>query len=852
MKVSKLSIGVLFLLSSTTIFYAQQTPQDTIRKEKQIEGVTITGSRNKGNENAIISQQRKSVEVIERVGSVQLEKQGVGDVSVAVTKATGTQKQESSGQIFVRGLGDRSNATTINGLPVPSDDPIYKNLDLSILKTDMIDYVGMEKVYNPRLWGDMSGANVNIATKIYTGRPYFKIGLGSSVNLNAVQKNHFYLQDGPNYFGYKKVNKPTNNNLVNVGFPITTSSKDQEVDNPINSSLSLEFGTKLDIGSGRLSIFGYGSFDNGYSYQEGITGGAFKADNSTLKVYDDSREYEYNTNTSGLLNLNYKFNSNHNLNFSSNYIHTTDQELGYYNGYDRDYWDLDPNQDRYVTNIRRATYKTNDLFANQLRGDHQISEKLQLGWNAGFNYLDSRRPDRQQNASIYDKDLNSSFFASSNPGANHRYYDRLEEKDYVGDLFAEYQFNEKGKVTLGYSGRFRDDVFKSYQYNFRVKNPGTTFVDPNNYDLTFNYNNYLADVFDVATFYGDISIFGADALQPEFFTSEVFNNAGYLNVEYKLTEKFTGQLGVRYDNLSQDMNFKTAIIPNGGKVTKDYSKILPALNLKYALNDKNNLRLSASKTYTTPLLLETAPFSYNDIGETRIGNKDIYPSDNYNLDLKWEWFPNRSELVSVTAFGKYIQNPISAMVMSSSANDISFANVGETGRVFGFEMEFRKDLYELDNTRFYTFLNGSYLNTEQELDIEKVNQENELVKAAFNKDKEELQGASNFLANVNLGWEQKWDRNTLDMVVSYSYFSDNIYALGFENRGNLIDKSFNTLDAILRLNFESGLGINFSGKNLLNPNITRIQYNETTTGDELVVREFKRGINLGAGVSYKF
>ena len=122
--------------------YAQETKSDSVKSEKKIDGVVIQGTTRKGAESNIIGLQKKSVEVIERVGSVQLEKQGVGDVSVAVTKATGSQKQEGSGQIFIRGLGDRNNSTTINGLQVPSNDPLYKNIDLSIIKTDMIDFIG--------------------------------------------------------------------------------------------------------------------------------------------------------------------------------------------------------------------------------------------------------------------------------------------------------------------------------------------------------------------------------------------------------------------------------------------------------------------------------------------------------------------------------------------------------------------------------------------------------------------------------------------------------------------------------------------------------------------------------------
>jgi hypothetical protein len=51
--------------------------------------------------------------------------------------------------------------------------------------------------------------------------------------------------------------------------------------------------------------------------------------------------------------------------------------------------------------------------------------------------------------------------------------------------------------------------------------------------------------------------------------------------------------------------------------------------------------------------------------------KDLYASDDYNLDLKWEMFPKSDELISVTAFGKYILNPMNEVTISSSSNDIS-------------------------------------------------------------------------------------------------------------------------------------------------------------------------------------
>lgn len=845
MKVSKLSIGVLFLLGSTTVLYSQETKNDSVKNEKKIEGVTIRGTTNKGAESNIINIQKKSVEVIERVGSVQLEKQGVGDVSVAVTKATGAQKQEGSGQVFIRGLGDRNNSTSFNGLAVPSNDPMMKNIDLGIIKTDMIDFVGLEKVYNPKLWGDMSGANVDIVSKVHTGKPYFKVSLGSSVNFNAFKNYDFFLQNGPNYFGSKQIIKPSNARISQYGYAFSTNWRNEQVNTPINSSMGAEFGRTFNIGSGRLSIFGFGNFDNDYNYVEG----PLRSVNNTGEALKDlfAKEYTYDTNTTGLFNVNYRINSNHTVKATTNFIHTTDQKLGFYEGYIRDTNEDRTNETAYM---RRALYRTNDLWINQLAGEHTITSPLKLFWNVGYNRLDARKPDRQQNISVYDNTTGIHYFQFSNASANHRYFDRLLENDYTGDIHFDYQINDNFKATLGYQGRFKDSDFKATQYNFKVKlTPGNYFVTPDDYGTYFNYDNYQSgNYFYIQTFRGILGVEDR-ALVPAYYTSDVKNHGGYVNLDYKFSEKLTAQLGARYDNLTQSMLYDTNI--KQGTLDKKYSKFLPALNMKYSINDTNNLRFSASKTYTTPLLIEIAPFEYEDIDESSFGNVDLKLADNYNADLKWEWFPKRNELVSVTLFGKQIMNPISRVTINSSANTTSFVNVGDKGTVFGVEAEFRKDLYSAGNSRLYTFMNATYLNTNQELDNEKVINENPTsgVSVSFIQSKDKMQGASDFLANVNLGYEHKWNKNTMDFVVSYSHISDNIYALGYDSKGNLVDKAINLLDATLKFKLDNGLGISASAKNLLNPNFRRVQDNKN---GEIIVKDYQKGINAGLGFSYQF
>lgn len=58
MNFRKLSIAVLFLTTSGTVLYAQSSKNDTVKKEKKIEGVIIKGSTKKGTEANLINLQK--------------------------------------------------------------------------------------------------------------------------------------------------------------------------------------------------------------------------------------------------------------------------------------------------------------------------------------------------------------------------------------------------------------------------------------------------------------------------------------------------------------------------------------------------------------------------------------------------------------------------------------------------------------------------------------------------------------------------------------------------------------------------------------------------------------------------
>ncbi|RZK12587.1 MAG: TonB-dependent receptor [Flavobacterium sp.] len=809
----------------------------------KLEDVVITNTVNRQKEASLLLEQKNAVEIKQNIGAQELSRKGVGDVAAAVAKTAGISKQEGSNNIFVRGLGDRYNSTSINGLPVPSNDPEKKNIALDLFSTDIVEYISIDKVYNVRSFGDFAGGNVDIASKDYKGKGMFEISIGSKANTNALGKTgEFLLQRGPRSTGFVSYGVP-NNPLGSYSYE---NSLNPTSKNPFGSNVGLKAGKSFNIGEeGKLSLFAMASFDNGFEYREGANS-TYDALDGRKKVFNQER-FTYKTNTTGMLNANYKLNANHKIAYNFLFVNSSDQFRDTYFGYDRDF-----EKDNSDHMVQRGTFTQNTIMINQLLGNHKVTDRIALDWGASYNTVKGDMPDRIQNKFFIDRTTGEHIIAQQTDTDNHRYFQELTEDELAANIALSYKLAEnengdsRGKIAIGYNGRFKKRDFEAIQFNFSLNEDARDIiVDPNNLDAFFNPQTYNAGNFTIGSFAG---------LNPQTYNGEQNIHAGFANLEYKVSEKWSGVVGMRYEKVQQTVDWRTQLDAAGGTNTFDRNEFLPSVILKYELNKKQNFRFGASKTYTLPQFKERALFIYEDVTEIKIGNPSLYPSQDYNVDIKWEMFPKSDELISVTAFGKYILDPINEIVMASSTNDITWVNIGDNGYVVGAELEIRKNLFKIEGdltNKLSAGLNVSYMKTHQEIDAEKIRREtNGRINTNFADTESSFTGASDLLLNADISYSKDWSNDRGFMAtVAYSHYSDRLYALGVEQQGNLVDKGMGALDFILKTKLNKNLGLDFSAKNILNPNFKRMQ--ENASGDLLAVN-FKRGMFLGLGLNYQF
>src|SRR5690606_6392817 len=166
----------------------------------------------------------------------------------------------------------------------------------------------------------------------------------------------------------------------------------------------------------------------------------------------------------------------------------------------------------------------------------------------------------------------------------------------------------------------------------------------------------------------------------------------FAEATYQFSDRFSANAGLRFDHVNMDVEYDVpGRADNSNSIQKSY--YLPSLNLKYDLNDKNSLRLGASKTYTLPQSKEISPYQYVNISFASQGNPNIKPSDNYNIDLKWDYYLSPGELLTVTGFYKYIERPIGRVDQANSAGLLTYDNISDHAIVGGIEFEFRKNIF---------------------------------------------------------------------------------------------------------------------------------------------------------------
>ncbi|TBN01909.1 TonB-dependent receptor [Hyunsoonleella flava] len=835
-----------------------------------LDEVVITTTTKRESEEALLLEQKKAVVMKQSIGAQELSRKGVSDAAGAVTKISGISKQEGGGNVYVRGLGDRYLNTTYNGLTLPANDIEKKNMDLNLFSSDVIQNVGVSKTYAANFYGDFAAGNVDIVSKEHTGNFFIDASLGSNFNTNAIGKS-FIKSEGTGYFGF--YNRYRNNPYAVI---LSHGVDPQNIDSPVGIEGSISGGNSWDIGEeSRLSVFATASFGSNFEYRRGQFANVTAAAN---QIFQDAEEYEFSRNTTAMANIVYRINSDHKIKFNSLFINDATDEVGRFGidgrGYNRN---TIADNDDFGFFTQNVQFEQDMIFVNQIIGTSTLSDKLNLDYGLGYNNVLARQPDRKrialerfENAIDNDPTTNAIFFRNVEFD-NQRYFQNIEDSEFNTRVNLSYEKSENLKLNFGYNGRIKERTFDNQRYGYDIINPFTEIEDVNNFDAFFTRENqgvlYNTSVFrplDPANGLGKENLPGQ---LENTYSGNLDVHALYADAVYKAGEKWTFVPGLRIERFNQEITYDVINLsfnnPGSNKASETF--FLPSLNIKYALNEDQNIRFSASRTVSNPEFKEVAPFVYENVTDRIGGNPDLLNDPAFstiiNLDLKYEWFINKGEILSIGVFNKTINDPVNLVSANDATGTQRFFRTGDRADVFGIEFEARKGLIKNEDEEniLSAGMNITYTSTTQDLKTV-----SGTFNTNFNRDSDELQGASPVLINADVSYSPTFGEYKPVANLVFSYFSDRIDALGSGQLGNIIEKGVPTLDFVWKNTINKNFEINASIKNLLNPTIERVRENvsfdPTLANDlgvnadlsEFALSSYKRGVNASLQIKYKF
>lgn len=793
-----------------------------LQDDNMLDEVTVTARKNLELELALLAERQNAVLSIENLGASEMSVKGISNVQEGVKKLTGISIAEA-GQLIVRGLGDRYSTTTLNGLPIASPNPDNKLIPLDIFPSSAVQNITVSKVYEAGTFADYSGAHVDISTKEGGTKDFFNVSFGTGGKVGTLFGDFYQMDRANTMFRAPSMDQTAldipyaqfadysrNHDIFPTTFEVGRSTAIPDLNG------SFGFGRTFDVGSNQMDVLATFGIDTDNKKIDGAYVRTFEASGNEMSRFDyDS--YTKTLQMAGLLNIGYQFRKSDRIGLSAFYARNAVDSYMLRDGYDE--------EDNVLTGSNQNSH-IYMLQNYQLSGHHEMG-KWDVNWNGSYSLTSSDEPDRRQVMFVQKSDGTMGLF-NLNAQGTMRYYGALDEDEWVADMNTQYRFGEANKVRFGVAMKDKSRDFTSTKFYYNVDNLDMAVDDPMHTDGYLNYTNVQNGTIEITR----------NSQKRDGYTAGSRILAGFVEADYYPVESFLINLGLRVENSRQWVDY----FDDGGQPYRrnlDTDDLFPALNMKYTLNKKNSLRLSASRTVTRPSFVEMAPFLYQEsYGGTQVrGNADLQNGYNYNVDLRYEFFrPSSADMVAVTAYYKYLESPIErTQTTAGGAMMHSFQNASD-GLAAGVELEARKEVIK----SLRVGVNASFMYTNVELPEGGV----------YTNSERPLQGASPYLVNADLTYAPQFDEGKqLSLALLYNLQGERIQAVGIQGIGDVKQQALHTLDFNANMRFNTHWSVKFQVKNLLDSDVIfRQEIPQRGITEE--VERFKEGVGVSLGVTY--
>ena len=820
--------------------------------------------------------QQAANQVLSVLSAADIARTGEGDIAGALSRVTGLSVG-SNGFVYVRGLGDRYSQAFLNGLPLPSPEPLRRAVPLDLFPTDVIASSVVQKSYSANFTGEFGGGLINLTTLAVPREPFLKFGFGLSGDTEST--GHL----GYTHYGSKYDWTGSDSGVRDVppamaayfasgqrlsGYGAESGSLAQEFANtntaliqrndkiPVNTSLSLSGGTSRELGDGELGVVATAGYSQNWLTKDNIEQNAADADLAFLDKEYRQVSTENRIVVNGLFGLGYEYGEGNKVRWTNLIIRDTLKRTSLSEGKqnsqrpDRDFLEQETGwYERQVWSTQLSGSFNFDPVKIDLRAAYANSRR-EAPFELAFGYSRSNAAADPSGAYFINRlDNGQTGFASI-------VFSELDEDLLAYGADASWEVTPQFVVSAGLEGT--DTERDSERREFLAIAPSTF---PSGVSL-FRPDYLLGS--EVVDFYGIRAIETTES--DPAFTATLETQAAYLQAQAEVADGFEVNLGARYEQAEQVVEPRQVFATLAGSSAEtllDNDYILPALTLTWKFADDMQARFNASQTIARPQFRELMFQSYYDPESNRSyrGNPLLIDSEFKNAELRWEWYFARDQRLSAAGFWKEIDKPIEAFTGFNDNNPVtSFANA-PAATLYGLELESQKYLFLSDMTESALFasrklvLIGNYTWSKSEISVKDGDTTDVFGTVTqparnFFRDGAPLTGQSEHLVNLQIGLEDEDALSQQTLLISYA--SDRVTSRGAAGLPDIFESPGISVDFVARQGFQflgKGMEFKFEARNLL-----RTEYSEYQERgpNRVYFNRYDRGVKLSASISASF
>jgi TonB-dependent receptor len=859
---------------------------------RDLNEVVVQAEIKRESASGLLIQQKNATTISDGISAEAIRRTPDRNTSDVLKRVSGASIQDNKFAI-IRGLNERYTTAYINGAPLPSSESDRKAFSFDIFPSNLLDNLIILKTATPDMPAEFGGGIIEINTKSIPDNNFQSISISGGYNSITTFKDQLTYEGGKtDWLGIDDGTRALPSEIpTGKAFPVS-----------INDQAKLGKFMKNDWGLQQKTFSpNYGiqyTLGHVWGEKQAKLGAIFAVTYNKTNNYNTTKRKQYDSNydpsvpvvltsdyedqnyseqtlTGLMANLSYKINNNHQFTVKNLYSINSDDKTILRTGTPTP---LDANP--ILIRSTAQWFTSNKIMSTQLGGTHYMTDaKIKANWVASYGDVQREIPNLRRNSysrlshvqETGDPDIapnpkDTIFKVNTTPASvgpdypGNRFYATTVEKIYSfkGDLSRSFDLKSahlKNMVKVGGLVQERKRDFNASQYGYVTYIPGGAgsgikFPDSISYlppDQVYG-----------TQFMGQSSAnYGGYALKSNYKPTDSYSAksklaSAFIMFDNRFKERYRLIWGVRMESFEQDLY---TVLDNGTPLDIVTKKVdfLPSINFVYSLTESQNIRLSYSQTVNRPEFRELAPFAFYDFSTRFVvsGNSDLTRALIHNYDARYEWYPGRGQVVSVSGFYKKFLNPIEQTARPDVSNEITYRNV-KSANNFGLEFEFRLLVGALTNANDKSWLNELTVFSNLALIKSKVDV-SDVVGAP--ESSRPLQGQSPYI--INSGIQYFNTKTGWSLSASYNKVGQRIYIVGYVNEPDIWENGRDMIDLQAgKTFFKNKLEIRVNLKDLLAQNQYFFQdHNHNNKMDlqkDNIMWTTNYGRTISLNITYKF